>query len=122
MVVEFQDPTRDERPDVEDLAQEFVDASVKYFWPAIYRGDVEITVETPDDTFTADVESVPSIRPFVQAYEERATDSQTLVDAGDVVTLDIPVDLPPRADGTETPTAQFGCRLDSHPLRTTIRT
>jgi len=56
MVVEFQDPTRDERPDVEDLAQEFVDASVKYFWPAIYRGDVEITVETPDDTFTADVE------------------------------------------------------------------
>jgi len=121
MVVEFQDPTRDERPDVEDLAQEFVDASVKYFWPAIYRGDVEITVETPDDTFTADVESVRR-SDHSSKLTRRATDSQTLVDAGDVAGLDIPVDLPPRADGTETPTAQFGCRLDSHPLRTTIRT
>ncbi|WP_276302679.1 hypothetical protein [Halorussus lipolyticus] len=112
MVVEFQDPTRDDRPDVEDLAQEFVDASVKYFWPAIYRGDLEITVETPDETLTADVESVPAIRPFVEAYEERTTDAQTLVDPGDVAGLDIPAELPPRADGAETPDGSV--RLSAH--------
>jgi hypothetical protein len=115
MVVEFQDPTRDERPDVEDLAQEFVDASVKYFWPAIYRGDLEITIETPDKTLTADVESVPAIRPFVEAYEERTADAQTLVNPGDVAGLNIPVNLPPRADGTETPdsSVRLSARLAS---------
>lgn len=115
MVVEFQDPTRDERPDVEDLAQEFVDASVKYFWPAIYRGDLEITVETPDETLMADVESVPAIRPFVEAYDERTTDAQTLVDPGDVAGLDIPVKIPPRADGDETPdgSVRLSARLAS---------
>jgi len=115
MVVEFQDPTRDERPDVEDLAQEFVDASVKYFWPAIYRGDLEITIETPDETLTADVESVPAIRPFVEAYEERTADAQTLVNPGDVAGLNIPVNLPPHADGTETPdsSVRLSARLAS---------
>ncbi|PSP37980.1 hypothetical protein BRC71_08385 [Halobacteriales archaeon QH_7_65_31] len=115
MVVEFQDPTRDERPDVEELAQEFVDASVKYFWPAIYRGDLEITVETPDETLTADVENAPAIRPFVEAYEKRTTDAQTLVTPGDVAGLDIPVKLPPRADGSETPagSVRLSARLAS---------
>ncbi|AGB17588.1 hypothetical protein Halru_3022 [Halovivax ruber XH-70] len=115
MVVEFQDPTRDERPDLEDLAQEFVDASVKYFWPAIYRGDLDITVETPDDTLTADVENVPAIRPFVEAYDQRTTDTQTLVDPGDVAGLDIPFKLPPRADGAETPdgSVRLSTRLSS---------
>ncbi|QIB78083.1 hypothetical protein G3A49_08010 [Haloferax volcanii] len=115
MVVEFQDPTRDERPDIEDLAQEFVDASVKYFWPAIYRGDLEITVETPNDTIMADVESVPAIRPFVEAYEQRTTDTQTLVNPRDVAGLDIPINLPPRADGTETPdgSVRLSARLAS---------
>ena len=115
MVVEFQDPTRDERPDVEDLAQEFVEASVKYFWPAIYRGDLDITVETPEETLTADVESVPAIRPFVEAYEKRTKDTQTLVNPGDVAGLDIPLDLPPRADGSETPngSVRLSARLAS---------
>ena len=102
MVVEFQDPTRDERPNVKDLAQEFVEASVKYFWPAIYRDNLKITVETPEETLSANVEDVPAIRPFVEAYDKRNTDAQTLIDPGDVAGLDIPVTLPPRADGTET--------------------
>jgi len=115
MVVEYQDPTRDERPDVDDLAQDFVDASVKYFWPAIYRGDLKVTVETPDETLSADVDSVPAIRPFVEAYAERSTENQTLVDPGDVAGLDIPVNVPPRADGTETPdgSVRLSARLAS---------
>jgi len=69
----------------------------------------------PPTTHSRPTSSVPSIRPFVQAYEERATDSQTLVDAGDVAGLDIPVDLPPRADGTETPdgSVRLSARLAS---------
>lgn len=103
MVVEFQDPTRDERPDVDELATEVVEAAVKYFWPAIYNGDLEVTVETPDAVLDAGVDTVPQIRPFVQCYTNRVNQENSLDNPGDVASLDIPLDIPPRADGSETP-------------------
>ncbi|QPV61567.1 hypothetical protein I7X12_12430 [Halosimplex litoreum] len=111
MVVEYRDPTRDVRPEIDELADEFVEASVKYFWPAIYRGDLRVTVETPEETREADVDNVPSIRPFVESYEARFEEGTTLQNPGDVAGLDIPVDLPPRSDGTETPDGEV--RLSS---------
>ena len=115
MVVEFRDPTRDERPDVDQLAEEFVEASVKYFWPAIYRGDLEVTVETPDETIEADVDSVPAITPFVECYSSRFAEGETLENPGDIAGLDIPIQLPPRADGTGTPdgSVRLAARLAS---------
>lgn len=115
LVVEFQDPTRDQRPDIDELADDFVEASVKYFWPAIYRGDLEITVETPEETREARVDNVPAIRPFVECYESRFADGDGLNNPGDVAGLDIPVEIPPRADGTETPegSVRLAARLAS---------
>lgn len=115
MVVEYRDPTRDERPDVDELAQEFVEASVKYFWPAIERGDLRVTVETEEEAIEADVDSVPAIRPFVECYKSRFSGSDSLDNPGDVAGLDIPVSLPPRADDTETPdgTVRLSARLAS---------
>jgi len=103
MVVGFQDPTRDERPDIEDLAEEFVEASVKYFWPAIFRDDLEVTVETPEETYEAKTEDVPSIRPFLECFKSRFDENKVLDSPGDVAGLDIPLNIPPRADGSETP-------------------
>lgn len=115
MVVEFRDPTRDERPDLEDLANDFVEASVKYFWPAIYRGDLEIHVETPEETVEAEIDDVPSIRPFLECYKERFTNGELLEDHGDVAGLDIPLNIPPRADSTEVPdgSVRLAARLAS---------
>jgi hypothetical protein len=115
MVVEFRDPTRDARPDIDELADEFVEAAVKYFWPAIYRGDLEVTVETPEETREADVNEVPAIRPFVESYAERFTDDGTLKEPGDVSGLDIPIKLPKRTDGSETPdgSVRLAARLAS---------
>lgn len=115
LVVDFRDPTRDAQSDIDELATEFVEASVKYFWPAIYRGDLEVTVETPDATLEAEVDSVPAIRPFVECYSSRFTDAETLEDPGDVAGLDIPLKMPPRADGTETPdgSVRLAARLAS---------
>lgn len=115
MVVDYRDPTRDERPDVKELAEQFVEASVKYFWPAIDRGDLEVTVETEDATIEADLDSVPAIRPFVECYAARFDERDSLKSPGDVAGLDIPVDVPPRADGTETPngTVRLASRLAS---------
>jgi hypothetical protein len=115
LVVDFQDPTREERPDVETLADEFVEASVKYFWPAIYRGELRVTVETSDETVVADVDEVPSVRPFVECYESRFEEKESPLAPGDVAGLDVPVRLPPRSDGTETPrgTVRLAARLAS---------
>lgn len=102
LVVGFRDPTRDTRPEIDELANQFVDAAVKYFWPAIYRGDLHVTVETPDATHEADVDEVPSIRPFVDCFAARHGEKETLDQPGDVASLDVPLNIPPRADGTET--------------------
>lgn len=103
MVVGFGDPTREVRPDLDDLADEFVEAAAKYFWPAIHRGDLEVTVETPEEEHEAHVDDVEAIRPFVECFDERHADTEPLEQPGDVSGLDVPVGLPPRADGSETP-------------------
>lgn len=112
LVVGFRDPTRDARPDVDELAEEFRRSAVKYFWPAIYRGDLEVTVESPEETLEADVDSVPEIQPFVDCYRRRDEDESLSV-PGDVGGVDVPVELPALADGTETPDGhvRLGTRL-----------
>lgn len=106
LVVDYRDPTRDVRPDLEALADEFVESAVKYFWPAIYRGDLDVRVEVEGETRDADIRSVPAIRPFLECFESRYKYDSSLERPGDVAGLDIPVSLPPRADGTETPEAE----------------
>lgn len=115
MVVGYRDPTRDARPDVEELADQFEEAAVKYFWPAIYREDLRVVVETDDEERKADVQSVPEIRPFVECFERRHEEGSVLSEPDDVAGLDIPMSVPPRADGTETPdgSVRLAARLAS---------
>ncbi len=103
MVIGYQDPTHDSRPELEDLADEFIKSSVKYFWPAITRGDLRVSVETPEEEREADVHAVPAIRPFVECYEDRYIKDGSLDSPGDVAGLDIPVSVPSRDDDQETP-------------------
>ena len=115
MVVGYRDPTRDTRPDIEELVDQFEEAAVKYFWPAIYRDDLRVVVETDDQEREANVQSVPEIRPFVECFEQRHEEGSALSEPGDVAGLDIPMDVPSRADGTETPDGpvRLGARLAS---------
>jgi hypothetical protein len=101
LVVGFRDPTRDMRPDIDELAEEFRRSAVKYFWPAIYHRDLEVSVKSPSETFEADVDSVPEIKPFVDCYRRRDED-ESLSIPGDVAGVDIPVELPPLSGGAET--------------------
>jgi hypothetical protein len=115
MVVGYNDPTRDVQSDLEELLEEFVESAVKYFWPALSRGDLRVFVETPDERREADVHAVPSIRPFVECYEARHDCGDSLEVPGDVAGLDIPMTLPPLSDGTETEdgTVRLAARLAS---------
>ena len=115
MVVGYRDPTRDVQPDLEELCDEFIESAVKYFWPALSRGNLRVFVETPDERREADVHAVPAIRPFVECYEARHNDGDSLNAPGDVVGLDIPITLPAQTDGTETAdgTVRLAARLAS---------
>lgn len=115
MVVGYRDPTRDTRPEIVELADQFEEAAVKYFWPAIYRDDLRVVVETDDGVREADVESVSEIRPFVECFERRHEEGSTLSEPGDVAGLDIPMNVPPRADDTPTPdsSVRLAARLSS---------
>jgi hypothetical protein len=103
MVVGFRDPTLDTRPSVAELADEFVEATVRYFWPALYADDLHVEVETPQEARTVTVDDVPSVRPFVECHAGRYDGEESLDVPGDVAGLDVGVDLPPRADGEPTP-------------------
>lgn len=115
MVVDYRDPTRDQQPELTELADEFVDAAVKYFWPAMYRGDLEVGVRVDDKAWDADIREVPEVQPFVECFESRYNYDEALENSGDVAGLDIPVSLPPRADGTATPdgSVRLAARLAS---------
>ncbi len=125
LVVGFADPTAETPTDTADLGDEFRRAAVKYFWPAIDRGDLEVTVDTPGETLRADVDGVPAIQPFVDCYREDDPE-ETLSVPGDVATIEIPVDPPPLADGTETPAghvrlaAKLAAPTDTDDLRNEI--
>ena len=106
MVVGYRDPTRDTRPEFEELAEEFVTAAVKYFWPAIHRGDLEVVVETPGGTHEATSDACPMVEPFGRAYSSRFHGGDELEQPGDVASRTLGVRIPPRADGTPTANAK----------------
>jgi len=112
MVVGFRDPARDYTPTLESLGQELVDAAAKYFWPAMYRDDLEVRVKVGDETTEVDVDDHSAVQPFVEAYANRYNGDSQLETPGDVAGRDIEVELPKRNDGTAT---------DSGPVRLAAR-
>ncbi|WP_435124125.1 hypothetical protein [Halobaculum sp. D14] len=101
MVVGFRDPARDHTPSLESLGRELVDAAAKYFWPAMYRDDLEVNVQVGSETTEVDVDDHSAVQPFVDAYANRYNGETRLETPGDVAGRDIEVDLPKKDDGTE---------------------
>lgn len=68
-VVGFRVPGEDLSPDTGELAAEFRHAAIKHFWPAINRGDLKVSVRTPDgDIQEASLDDAPGVEPYVKAY------------------------------------------------------
>ncbi|MFD1513464.1 hypothetical protein [Halomarina rubra] len=109
LIAGFRDPTRDAEPTLETLSDEFVEAAIKYFWPAMYRGDLRVTVETSSGTTRADLGEAETIRPFVECYADRYADNEELEAPGDVAGYDFPIEIPRRTDGS--PTSDGSVRL-----------
>lgn len=97
-VVDFRVPTAEERLDDEELADRITELAIEWFWPAIYRGNLEVTVETDDDTHRASLDEYPNFSPFTTCFKERVPGDEELSEAGDVVTQSIPLAVPPKSD------------------------
>lgn len=68
-VVGFRVPGEELSPDTDELAAEFRHAAIKHFWPAINRGDLTVSVKTPDgENQEATLEDAPGVEPFAKAY------------------------------------------------------
>lgn len=95
-VVGFRIPGEDINPDPEELADDFLTASVKHFWPAIERGELEVYVETPDgEERGAEWSDAPGVEPFVEAFRKRESDpGQSLEEPGDIAKTTVDITVP----------------------------
>lgn len=95
-LVGFRVPGNDLNPDMDELAAEFRHASVKYFWPAMVRDDLEVHVKTPSGKHTeATFDDAPGVKPFVECYRElfEVTDEE-LSGAGSLARRKIDISIP----------------------------
>lgn len=68
-VVGFRVPGEDLDPDTDELADQFRHAAMKHFWPAIYHGNLRVSVKKPDGTEEeVTMEDAPGVEPFARAY------------------------------------------------------
>ncbi|MFW5926206.1 MAG: hypothetical protein ACOC9O_01840 [Myxococcota bacterium] len=100
LIVGFRDPTSEGEDDVHTVEAGIRAAAVKYFWPAMVLEQRRLRVEVGAEGRRAAPESDPAVRPFLEAWEGRRADRETLDRPGDVVTRRIPIDVPDLRDGT----------------------
>lgn len=105
-VVDFRVPTAEERYDDEELATQITNHAIEWFWPAIQRGSLEVTVETDEGTREATLEEHPNYVPFVSCLRDREEASSKLEEPGDVVDRSISLDVP-SSDQTDETTGEL---------------
>lgn len=99
LILAFRDPTADAEPSPADLAAGIRAAVEREFWPAIAMRRLSTWVAGGHSGGIVAERDFKLARPFIEAYRG-ASDAKELLDPGDVVCRDIPVDVPARRDGT----------------------
>lgn len=97
-VVDFRVPTAEERLDEDELASRITELAIEWFWPAIHRGNLKVTVETEDDTQEASLNEYPNFSPFTSSLNERPNAVDELDDSGDVIEEPISLEVPAKSD------------------------
>lgn len=114
-VVGFRVPGESLSPDTDKLAAEFRHAAIKHFWPAIFRGDLNVSVITPDgEDREATIDDAPGVEPFVRAYAKLfdPVDSD-LEKPGDYAKTEIDLTVPEENDDViDNPDPAFETNVD----------
>ena len=90
----------EEPREADELAEAICDEAEKWFWPAIWRGGLEVRTSTESESHTASPRSNSSIRPFIECLEN-GDRSETLEETGDVVYESLDISIPDRTTKPE---------------------
>ncbi|HYU14524.1 MAG TPA: hypothetical protein VEL05_00565 [Candidatus Acidoferrum sp.] len=103
LVLGFRDPTADGERSVDELAREIRDAVEREFWPATIMPHRRLVswVAVGGQGHRVVPRDFQLAAPFVECYEQRASETPALVAPGDVVVRSIEVDVPARRDRSE---------------------
>lgn len=83
-VIGFCEPGGSEQTQPVDLAGEIADEASKWFWPAMLRGDLEVTVETEDREMEVEPDTCDDVKPFIRCVQNRNSTRDILDQPGDV--------------------------------------
>ena len=105
-IVGFSEPTSEDR-DAAEIVRDIEDSAVKHFWPAIHERRDYLDIKVRDEGNSekeARITEDDEIYPFVQTWDAFLKDdfSGEFEDYGDIVKREIEIDIPNKADGTET--------------------
>lgn len=109
MILGFRDPgnpTMDDQPGPEEILETFEEATVKNFWPAISRGELQVHLDMAGEERHVTADSINEygyVRPYVECYEQRLDASDSLDGPGDVASTKVPYSIQSRKDES-TPT------------------
>jgi len=98
-VVDFRVPTAEERLNDEELADQITEMAIEWFWPAIYRGDLEVAVEVEGETKQASIDEYPQYKPFTSCLDDRDDSVSQLDEPGNVAQKTISLNVPKKSDG-----------------------
>lgn len=100
-VVDFRVPTAEERLEDDELAKQITQKAIEWFWPAIFRDNLEVTVEAEGETYEATLETNQQYKPFASCLEDREQTVDALNKPGDIVESNIGIEVPEKTDGTD---------------------
>jgi len=87
-VIGFCEPGGKSQPSPEELANEVASEVSRWFWPAMLRGDLEVTVETDDDEIEVEADTCDDVKPFIKCVQNRNSTREVLEQPGHVAVDD----------------------------------
>jgi hypothetical protein len=97
-ILGFNDPTAEDRLSDDELAEEIREQAVRWFWPAIQQGELEVTVQTRESELEATLDTSHRVQPSVECLSEWRDPDESLDGPGATVLADIPLDVPDKND------------------------
>lgn len=83
-VLGFCEPGGDTQSAPGSIADEIAEEASKWFWPAMLKGDLEVTVETADRTIEVAPDTCDAVVPFIRCVQNRNNTREILDQPGEV--------------------------------------
>lgn len=99
LIVGFREPAADASPSTDELGPRIADACRRWFWPAMQFEGRALRLSVGGKPVTVENE-------LTEAWVQRRGKRTSLDEPGDVVSIDLPFEIPARRDGTQALTGE----------------